>query len=380
MPGPLEGVRVIEVAGLGAAPFAGMVMADFGADVVRVDRADRVGAVGADAARFDVLNRGKRSIGIDLKSEMGADVLVRLASTADALIEGFRPGVMERLGIGPERLLEANPRLVYGRMTGWGQDGPLAAMAGHDIDYIGVSGVLHAIGGSGGPVPPLNLVGDFGGGGLVLALGVVAAVLQARQTEKGQIVDAAMVDGSALLSAATHGYMAEGWWVDDRDSNLLDGAAPFYTVYETSDGKHVAVGALEPQFFAELVDGLGLDPAALPPQMDREGWPRMKEAFATRFRERTRDEWDEHFRGTDACVAPVLSMLEAPAHPHNTARANFVEVSGVVQPGIAPRFSGSTRAVPGAPVPAGANTDSVLEELGYTPDQIGMLRRSGAVA
>lgn len=379
MPGPLTGVRAIELAGLGAAPFCGMVLADLGADVIKVDRADRV--VGSQpGTRFDVLNRGKRSIGVNLKSDEGREVVLRLAEGADVFFEGFRPGVAERLGVGPAQCLARKPRLVYGRMTGWGQTGPLAQMAGHDIDYIAVSGTLHAIGPASTPVPPLNLVGDFGGGGLLLALGLVSAVLHARETGEGQVVDAAMVDGAALLAAGLHGFLAQGFWTDERESNLLDGAAPFYSVYETADGKHVAVGALEPQFFAELVSGLGLDAEDIGSQMDRDRWKDMRAKFAAKFKALPRDEWEERFRGTDACVAPVLSMTEARTHEHTTAREGFVTIEDVPQPSPAPRFSRSENDGPHPPVAPGSDTDDVLQSLGYSQDQIGMLRKSGAIA
>ncbi len=380
MPGPIKGVRVVEMAGLGPTPFCGMLLADLGAEVVRVDRADRVVGEHTSSTRHDLMGRGKRSIGVDLKTEAGVEVVLKLVETADVLIEGFRPGVMERRGLGPDICLERNPRLIYGRMTGWGQEGPLAPMAGHDIDYIALSGVLHAIGTEERPVPPLNLVGDYGGGGMLLTVGVLAALLQARATGEGQVIDAAMVDGSALLAVSHHGHMAEGWWVDRRESNLLDGAAPFYTTYETKDGKHVAVGALEPQFFAELVRLLDLDPETLPPQMDRERWPEMQRLFAARFASRTRDEWAEHFAGTDACVAPVLGLTEAPHHPHNRRRETFVHVEGVLQPGPAPRFSVTPSEVVSGPVVPGADTDAILVGLGYEPQEISMLRGSGAVA
>lgn len=373
-------MTVIEIAGLGAAPFCGMVLADLGAEVIRVDRANLVVGGHTSATRHDVLNRGKRSIGVDLKSDAGSEIILKMASNADALIEGFRPGVAERLGIGPADCLGWNPALVYGRMTGWGQEGPYAAMAGHDIDYIALSGVLHSIGTESSPIPPLNLVGDFGGGGLLLALGIVAAILAARESGVGQVVDAAMLDGSALLSAGLHGLMAEGSWVAERQSNFLDGAAPFYSTYLTSDGGHMAVGALEPQFFAELVAGLDLDIEDLPPQMDRERWPEMRAVFEARFLERTRDQWETRFQGTDACVAPVLSMTEAPGHAHNRDRGAFVVVDEVTQPAPAPRFSVSGLSKPTSPAAPGADTDEVLTSLGYSPDQIGMLRRSGAVA
>ncbi len=380
MPGPLRGLSVVELAGLGAAPFAGMVLADLGADVIRVDRANLVVGGHTSATRFDVLNRSKRSIGVDLKTDEGCELVLRLVERADALIEGFRPGVTERLGVGPAKCLARNPRLVYGRMTGWGQEGPYASMAGHDIDYIALSGVLHSIGPAERPVPPLNLAGDFGGGGLLLALGLVSGILHARETGLGQVVDSAMVDGSALLSAGLHGFLAEGTWRPDRESNFLDGAAPFYTTYETPDGEHVAVGALEPQFYAEFVGGLGLSLSELPPQMDRDGWPRLREVFAARFAQKTMGEWEEHFAGTDACVAPVLSMTEAPGHAHNRERSTFVTIADVPQPAPAPRFSRSRLEDPRAPVAPGADTDAVLASLGYSQDQIGMLRDSGAVA
>lgn len=381
MSGPLTGVSVVELAGLGPAPFCGMVLADLGATVVRVDRADRVVGGHTSSTRADVLNRGKQSIGVDLKSPDGTEVVLRLAGKADILIEGFRPGVTERLGVGPAECLARNTSLVYGRMTGWGQIGPLSETAGHDIDYIALSGALHAIGPVESPVPPLNLVGDYGGGGMLLAVGVLAALTHARATGQGQVVDAAMVDGSALLMAQHHGFAAEGVWSrEERAANLLDGGAPFYSVYETADGKHMAVGALEPQFFAVLLDGLDIDPDDLDPQSDREGWPRMRELFAERFRSRTRDEWTARFEGTDACVAPVLSMSEAPQHRHNTARDNFVTLNGVVQPGPSPRFSASQVALERGPSAPGQDTESILAGLGLTSDEVGKLRASGSVA
>ncbi|MBW3666198.1 MAG: CoA transferase [Actinobacteria bacterium] len=379
MPGPLAGVSVVEMAGLGPAPFCGMLLADLGADVIRVDRAGA--AAGMDEPdRLDLHNRGKRSIAVDLKTEPGAEVVLRLAAGASILIEGFRPGVMERLGVGPARCLAANPALVYGRMTGFGQEGPWSAMAGHDIDYIAMSGALHAIGPEEAPVPPLNLVGDYGGGGMLLAVGVLAALVRARATGSGQVVDAAMIDGSALLTTSHHGLMAGGWWQDRRSSNLLDGGAPFYSVYETADGRHVAVGALEPEFFAALLDGLGLDDDDVPAQAERVGWPEMRRILADRFGAETRDHWAEVFAGTDACVAPVLSLAEAPRHPHNHSRGTFFEADGVVQPGPAPRFSATPAGVPSMPVAAGADTDAVLAGLGYTEAEVGKLRDSGAVA
>jgi alpha-methylacyl-CoA racemase len=380
MAGPLEGIRVIEMAGLGPAPFCGMLLTDLGAEVIRVDRADRVVGGHTSSTRHDLMNRGKRSIGIDLKAETGVEVVLRLVEIADALIEGFRPGVMERRGLSPEVCLGRNPHLVYGRMTGWGQEGPYASMAGHDIDYIALSGALHPIGPAERPIPPLNLVGDFGGGGMFLAIGVLSALLHSRESGEGQVIDAAMVEGSALLTVFHHGGLAEGWWQDRRQSNPLDGAAPFYTTYETKDGRHMAVGALEPQFFAELLRLLDIDPETVPAQMDRDRWPEMRRVFAARFASRTRDEWAEHFSGTDACVAPVLGLSEAPHHPHNRARGTFIEVGGVAQPGPAPRFSETTTEIGEGPVAPGAHTEALLAELGYTSQEIGMLKASGAVA
>ena len=377
MSGPLDGVRVVELAGIGPAPFAAMVLADLGADIVRVDRA----AGGSGFARFDVMNRGRRSIAVDLKQPDGVEVVLRLAAEADALIEGFRPGVTERLGVGPEPCLDRNPRLVYGRMTGWGQEGPYAADAGHDITYAAVAGALAHIGRAGQPpTPPLNLVADFGGGGMLPALGVVSGVLAARRTGEGQVVDAAMVDGVALLMAPFFMAMRTGYFTDERGTNLLDSGAPYYDSYLCADGRYVAVGALEPQFYAALVTGLGLDADALGEQNDKANWPAMREAFAAAFLTRTRDEWVAHFAGRDACVAPVNTTEDTLADPHLVARATVVEVDGVPQPSPAPRFSG-TPAVVDRPAPeAGEHTDEVLAGLGYGPDAVSELRASGAVA
>lgn len=379
MPGPLAGVVVTELAGLGPGPFCGMVLADLGAEVIRVDR---VGGAGLPigSVEGDLLNRGKRSIAVDLKHPEAVEIVLRIVARSQILIEGFRPGVAERLGVGPAECLARNPALVYGRMTGWGQDGPMASMAGHDIDYVALSGVLHSIGPTEHPVVPLNLVGDFGGGGMLLAVGVLAALVNANLSGEGQVVDAAMVDGSALLMASHHGYLADGWWVAERGVNLLDGSSPFYTTYRTSDGGHVAVGALEPQFFAALVEGLGLDPRVVGSQNDRQGWPAMREAFAEAFGARTRDDWAAHFAGTDACVVPVLSMAEAPHHPHNRQRDTFVEVGEVVQPAPAPRFSATPTAIPEPPPPPGRDTDAVAMAAGFSQEEIGKLRDAGAIA
>jgi alpha-methylacyl-CoA racemase len=357
-----------------------MVLADLGAEMVRVDRADAAITGHTNQTRHDLMGRGKRSIAVDLKHEAGVDVVLRIVEGSDALIEGFRPGVAERLGIGPAACLARNPGLTYGRMTGWGQDGPLSDRAGHDIDYIALSGALAAIGPEDGPTPPLNLVGDFGGGGMLLALGVLAGIIHSRQTGEGQVVDAAMVDGSALLTTAMHGHIAEGWWSTTRQSNLLDGGAPFYAVYETRDGGHVAVGALEPQFYEILVEGLGIAPGSLPDRMYRSAWPEIRSAFAARFMERSRDQWAEHFSGMDACVAPVLDAVAAPRHPHNLARSVFVEIDGVVQPGPAPRFDRTPTAIPGGPPFPGRDTDEVLAGLGFSKEETSMLRRVRAVA
>ena len=381
MTGPLQGMRVVEIAALGPAPFCGMVLADLGADVVRVDRADEVTGGHTSSSRSDLMCRGKRSIGVDLKHEEGVSVVLRLVEEADALIEGFRPGVTERLGIGPAQCLARNAALVYGRMTGWGQDGPLSGRAGHDIDYIALSGALAAIGPPETPLPPLNLVGDFGGGGMLLAVGLLAAVLHARETGEGQVVDAAMVDGSALLTTAMHGHIAEGWWAPGRRvADLLDGGAPFYAVYETADRGYIAVGALEPLFFAALLEGLGIDQESLPAQGDREGWPKIKTVLAAKFASRSRDEWAEHFAESDACVAPVLDVTEAPGHPHNMAREVFIEVDGVTQPAPGPRFSVTPAPAPSGPGYPGRETDFVLKTLGYSETETSMLRRVGAVA
>jgi alpha-methylacyl-CoA racemase len=380
--GPLAGVRVIELAGLGPAPFGAMVLADLGADVVRVDRADRCAGGNPAAPPADVLQRGRRSIGVDLKRAGGVETVMRLVERADVLIEGFRPGVCERLGLGPDVCLARNPRIVFGRMTGWGQDGPLASTAGHDIDYIALSGALGAIGRRGErPVPPLNLVGDFGGGGMFLALGVVCALFEAQRSGRGQVVDAAMVDGSALLMTMMHAFRAMGVWDDERGVNVLDTGAGFYEVYETADGRYLAVGAIEAPFYAELLEGLGLtgDPD-LPAQYDKAAWPAMTARFAEVIRTRTRNEWEAAFAGTDACVAPVLSMAEAPEHPHNAARGTFVERFGVVQAAPAPRLSRTPGALDRPPAFPGQHTDEVLDEWGFTADERAELRAGGAVA
>jgi len=372
---------VVELAGIGPVPFAGMLLADLGADVVRVDRPATVAAVDPARPSIDPMARGKRSVGIDLKHPEGAATVLRLVGGADVLVEGFRPGVAERLGVGPEPCHAANGRLVYGRMTGWGQEGPLAAEAGHDIDYLAVAGVLAHIGRRGAPpTPPINLVADFGGGANLLVVGVLAALFDAARTGAGTVVDAAMVDGAALLMAPFFAARATGFWQDERGTNLLDSGAYFYDAYECADGRHVAVGAIEPQFHAALLRGLGLEGEDdLPEQLDRSAWPAMKERVATVFRTRTRDEWVAAFAGTDACVAPVLTMGEAAGHPHVRARGSIVEAGGVAQPGPAPRVGGPLP-LPGPPAVPGAHTDEVLAEAGLTPADVARLRAAGAVA
>ncbi|HTZ08144.1 MAG TPA: CaiB/BaiF CoA-transferase family protein [Acidimicrobiales bacterium] len=381
MRGPLDGVRLVELAGIGPGPYTCMLLADAGADIVRIDRA--TGSPPSSpltGGHWDILNRSRRSVAVDLKHPEGVALVLELVDGADGLVEGWRPGVAERLGVGPEVCLGRNPRLVYGRMTGWGQDGPLAPTAGHDIDYIALAGALWPIGRAGErPVPPLNLVGDFGGGGMVLAFGMCAALLHAQRTGQGQVVDAAMVDGAASLMTMTYAFRQLGLWTEDRGVNILDSGAPFYEVYDTADGRWFAVGAIEPQFYAELLSVLGIDPAELPAQNDRTRWPETKERFAAVFRTRTRDEWAEAFAGTDACGAPVLSPWEAHTHPHNAERGTFVEVEGIVQPAPVPRFSATPAAVHRPPPVAGQDTDEALLAWGVDEARLAALRRAGAV-
>lgn len=356
--GPLAGVRVVELGGIGPGPFAGMLLSDMGAEVVRVDRP------GVPGLRLAALERGRRSVVLDLRRSEGVEATLQLVEAADVLLEGFRPGVTERLGLGPDVCWERNPTLVYGRMTGWGQDGPWASTAGHDIGYIAVTGALHAMGRAGGPPQvPLNVVGDFGGGALYLVVGVLAALHEASQSGRGQVVDAAIVDGAASLMAGVYGMRGMGAWRDQRGVNLLDTGAPFYDVYETSDGGYLAVGALEPKFYAEFVAMLGLDGADAD-RGDPAGWPALRERIAAVFLSRTRDEWAAAFDGTDACVAPVLGMAEAPDHPQLAARGTFVEVDGTHVPGPAPRFSRTPGAVQGPPVDAGEHTRDALTDWG----------------
>ena len=379
--GPLTGIRVIEIAGIGPGPFCAMMLADMGADVVRVDRASAARGGDPDRPPLDLLNRGRRSVGIDLKSSEGVETVLALAEGADALLEGFRPGVAERLGIGPDDCLARNPRLVYGRMTGWGQEGPYASAAGHDLNYIALAGALHGIGRQGeAPVPPLNLVGDFGGGGMYLAFGMACALLEARNSGQGQVVDAAMVDGAASLMTAFFGMARSGFWSEERGTNMLDTGAHFYNVYETADGRYISLGPIEPQFYAELRERLGLHGPEWDHQTDRSRWPELKEKLAALVAQRTRDEWCELLEGTDTCFAPVLSLAEAPEHAHNRERGTFAEVAGVVQPGPAPRFSLTPGAIRRPPPHSGQHTDEILGELGLDADAIASLRASGAVA
>ncbi|MDB5715827.1 MAG: CoA transferase [Sphingomonadales bacterium] len=380
MAGPLAGIRIIEFEGLGPGPFAGMMLADHGADVIRIARPNHEG-IQSRIAEFDVLARSRRRIAIDIKSAEGIAIVRDLCASADGLIEGFRPGVMERLGLGPEPLLALNPALVYGRVTGWGQDGPLAQAAGHDINYIAINGVLHTIGVPGGkPVVPVNYVGDFGGGGMLLAFGMVAALLSARATGLGQVIDAAMVDGSALLASMVWQLNNAGIWSDRTGSNWLDGAAHFYDTYECSDGKYVAIGAIEPQFYAQMREMLGLsDDPAFDAQMDPAGWPTLKVKMAAIIRTQSRDHWTALMEGTDICFAPVLSLAEAPHHPHIAARGTFISVDGQTQPAPAPRFSHDRADPPRGSSPA-SDADELLAVIGYDPARIAALRAAGTVS
>jgi alpha-methylacyl-CoA racemase len=360
--GPLAGLRVVELAGIGPGPHAAMILADLGADVVRVDRPS--GGLQLGSAEADPTLRGRRRVAADLKDVAGRETVLRLVEKADVLLEGYRPGVTERLGVGPADCHARNPRLVYGRMTGWGQDGPMAPRAGHDINYISLTGALHAIGREDGrPVPPLNLVGDFGGGSMLLVVGVLAALWEAQRSGEGQVVDAAMVDGVSVLAQMVWSMLGQKLWQDRRDANLLDGHAPFYDTYTCADGGHVAVGALEPQFYAALLAGLGLDPAGLPHQYDPAGWPTLRARFTEAFAGRTRDEWAAVFADTDACVTPVLSFAEAAAHPHLTARSTIVERDGTPQAAPAPRFSRTAPELP-APPREPEDVDDVLADWG----------------
>ena len=373
--GPLAGFRIIELAGIGPGPFCGMMLSDMGAEVIRVDR------LGAAAGRSkDVVARNRQTIAVDLKNPEGVETVLRLVSTADALFEGFRPGVTERLGLGPDVCLARNPKLIYGRMTGWGQTGPMAQAAGHDINYIGLSGALHAIGRAGErPVPPLNLVGDFGGGGMLLAFGMVCALLEAQKSGKGQVVDAAMVDGAATLMAMFFTMGAAGAFKDRRGTNLLDGAAHFYDTYECADGHHICLGSIEPQFYALLLEKTGVDKAQFAPQMDVTQWPALKAELTRVFLTRTRAQWCEIMEGTDVCFAPVLSIFEAPDHPHNKARGTFVTVDGMPQPAPSPRFSRTAPAISHSAHAPGQDSEQVLRNCGFSGEEIAALRSGGVI-
>lgn len=379
--GPLSGLKIIEIAGIGPGPFCAMMLADQGAEVIRVDRAGNgMGGVPGDPSK-DILNRGRKSIAIDLKSPDGVALLLELVEQADGLIEGFRPGVMERLGLGPEECFKHNSKLVYGRMTGWGQDGPWASMAGHDIDYIALSGALHGFGRAGDkPVPPINLVGDFGGGGMFLAYGMVAAILNVARGGTGQVVDAAMVDGSAVLMTMMHALTAMGVWREKRGTNMLDTGAHFYEVYETRDGKYLAIGAIEPQFYQVLLESTGLQgDKDFQNYMNPKMWPQLKERLAAVIAQKDRHEWEEIFEGSDGCVAPVLSMAEAVDHPHNKARATFIDVDGMTQPAPAPRFSKTKADVPNPPSNPGADSVEVLKSWGFGDKHIATLLENKVV-
>ncbi|MFI5398537.1 MAG: CaiB/BaiF CoA transferase family protein [Candidatus Binatia bacterium] len=378
--GPLEGTKIIEIAGIGPGPFAAMMLADMGAEVLRVERPGGILARYWPNPATDLLSRGRRCVCIDLKHPDGVALVLDLVQRADALFEGFRPGVMERLGLGPTICHGRNPQLVYGRMTGWGQDGPLAHAAGHDINYIALAGALDPIGRRGQPpTPPLNLVGDFGGGGLMLAFGMVCALLECKRSGHGQVVDASIVDGAAALMTVFHGVYQAGFLNEERGTNMLDTGAHFYETYETADGKYVSIGSFEPQFYAELVRRLGLAGEELPDQMDQGSWPRLKERLAKIFKSKTRQEWCEILEGTDVCFAPVLSVAEAPHHPHNQARGTFVEVAGVLQPRPAPRFSRTPSEIQRPPARPGEHTEEALRDWGVSAERITALKNTGAI-
>ena len=372
--GPLKGVKVVEFAGIGPGPFCGMLLSDLGADVVRIDRKGP-----GRASPADITARGRRSIALDLKRPEAVETCLRLMDSAEIIFEGFRPGVMERLGLGPDVALKRNPKLVYGRMTGWGQTGPLAQAAGHDINYIAISGALHAIGTGDKPVPPLNLVGDFGGGALYLAFGLLAALTHARATGQGQVVDTAMTDGAASLMSMFYGMKAMGVWNGERRANLLDGGAHFYDTYQCSDGKWIALGSIEPQFYALLLEKAGLTDPAFGAQMDRSAWPDLKAKLAAVIARKTRAEWTAIMEGTDICFGPVMDLDEAPLHPHNLARETFVTVSGVVQPAPAPRFSATPGQIQGPPPAIGADTDTALTDWGLSAGELAQLKATGAL-
>jgi alpha-methylacyl-CoA racemase len=374
--GPLKGIKIIEIAGIGPGPFSAMMLSDMGADVLRVDRKEAAGR----NSKYDVLGRGRRSVALDLKNAEGVSAVLKLVERADALIEGFRPGVMERLGLGPDACFERNPKLIYGRMTGWGQTGKLAHSAGHDINYIALTGALHSIGRPGEtPVPPLNLIGDFGGGGLLLAFGIVCGILEARQSGKGQVIDAAMTDGSAALMAMIYGLKAASRWGNNKGTNLLDSGAHFYDTYECADGRWVAIGSIEPQFYKLLLEKTGIDDPDFHAQMDESKWPALKSKLASVIKAKTRDEWCALMEGTDVCFAPVLDMDEAPLHPHNRERQTFVEIDGITQPAPAPRFSRTQPEIRATSSVIGKDTKETLAEWGMSADEIEKLESAGAI-
>ena len=378
--GPLASFRIIEMSALGPVPFAGMMLADLGADVIRIDRTGGNDLGLPMDESCDIMQRGKRSIKVDVRNSHGRDIVLDLVASADVLLEGMRPGAMERLGLGPDECLARNSKLVYGRMTGWGQTGPLAQSAGHDINYISLNGVLHSVGLAGGPpVPPINLVGDYGGGSMFLIAGILAALLETRNTGKGKVVDAAMIDGSSYLLTAVHLFAGAGMWSQERGTNFLDSGAPFYCVYETKDGKHMSVGAIEPKFYGEFVAGLGLDISELPPPLDKRNWPQLNKTFAAAFAKNTRSEWTEVFSARDACVTPVLSMGEAREHEHNRARNSFVKVADTVRPNVAPRFEGDDLDADAEVCLSGSGTREILDDLLYDDDRIDRLVEQGIV-
>lgn len=378
--GPLTGTRIIELSALGPVPFAGMMLADLGAEVIRIDRSGGNDLGFPMDERLDIMSRGKRSIKVDIRNPSGREIVLDLVESADVIMEGMRPGAMERLGLGPDTCMERNPKLIYGRMTGWGQSGPLAQAAGHDINYISLNGVLHAIGlADGPPVPPINLVGDYGGGSMFLIAGILAALLETRTTGKGNVIDAAMIDGSSYLLTTVHLFAGAGMWSADRGTNFLDSGAPFYCVYATKDNEYMAVGAIEPKFYGELVAGLGLDPSTLPQPLDKRNWPELKATFADAFARKTRNEWTETFTELDACVTPVLSMDEAQEHEHNRERNGFLKVAGTVRPNVAPRFEGTELNADAAVCQSGSDTREILGDLHYADSEIEELIRSGIV-
>ncbi len=376
--GPLKGMRVVEIGSIGPGPFCAQMLADMGADIIRIDR--KVPAETPLNSMFNTMLRSRRSVTVDLKNSQGVETVLRLIEKADALVEGFRPGVTERLGIGPVVSLKRNPKLIYGRMTGWGQTGPLSETAGHDINYIALSGALHAIGHKGQePVPPLNLVGDFGGGGMMLAFGIMCALFETQQSGKGQVVDASMVEGSAAMLSMFYGMMAAGGWSDQRGTNLLDGGAHFYSTYETSDNKWIAIGAIEPQFYKLLLEKAEIIDPAFEDQMDNSKWPELKAMLAAIFKTKTRDEWCDLLEGSDACFSPVLSFTEAAKHPHNIARQSFVEIDGIKQPAPAPKFSRTKPEIQGPPPTPGQHNESALVDWGFDKDEVQKLIKEGVL-